>query len=126
MTHLLDTDCIINHLRGRTEIIPNSGKTYAMSVITLGELLYGAERSQNPKATREAISLFKFEFHVSVIEITEQIVVRYAALKAALSKLGALIEDFDLLIAATAIAHNLTLVTDNKKHFTRIRGLSLA
>lgn len=45
MTHLLDTDCIINHLRGRTEIIPEPGKTYAMSVVTLGELLYGVGRS---------------------------------------------------------------------------------
>ncbi|OGG29855.1 hypothetical protein A2971_01350 [Candidatus Gottesmanbacteria bacterium RIFCSPLOWO2_01_FULL_46_21] len=126
MTHLLDTDCIINHLRGRTEIIPESDKTFAMSVVTMGELLYGAERSDNPKKTRAAISIFQSEFQVSIMDITEQIVARYASIKAALSKRGVLIEDFDLLIAATAITHNLTLVTANTKHFKRIKGLLLA
>lgn len=126
MTHLLDTDCIINHLRGKKEIIPTADQAFAMSIVTLGELLYGAQRSSNPKKTQEIISIFQSDYHVSIINVTEPIIVRYASIKAALSKLGALIEDFDLLIAATALEHKLTLVTGNKKHFSRVPGLSLA
>ncbi len=126
MTHLLDTDRIIYHLRGTSEIITTPDQTFAVSIVTLGELLYGAERSNNPKKTSEAISVFQSDFHISIIDITEPIIIRYARIKAALSKHGALIEDFDLLIAATALEHNLTLVTGNKKHFSRVQGLSLA
>ncbi|MEK7119628.1 MAG: type II toxin-antitoxin system VapC family toxin [Patescibacteria group bacterium] len=125
MTHLLDTDCIINHLRGKKEIIRGSDTSYAISVVTLGELFYGANRSVNPKATHEAVDAFRAEFNVTILDITEKVMAQYARIKALLSQRGALIEDFDLLIAATAIEHHLTLVTANKKHFTRIHGLSL-
>lgn len=126
MTHLLDTDRIISHLRGKSEIIPAPNQTLAMSIITLGELLYGAERSHDPSKTREAISLLQSDFQISVLEVTEAIIIRFANIKAELSKRGALIEDFDILIAATALEQSLTLVTGNKKHFSRVPGLSLA
>lgn len=126
MTHLLDTDCIINHLRGKREIIRKSDTSYATSVVTLGELFYGANRSVNPKTTHEAVDAFRIEFNVTILDVTEKVMTQYAYIKALLSRRGDLIEDFDLLIAATALEHNLTLITGNKKHFQRIRGLSLA
>lgn len=125
MTHLLDTDVIINHLKGKKEILPSNANDYVMSVVTLGELLYGAEKSTNQQRVHESISRFRSEFHVSTIEVTEEIIRQFAKLKTVLSKTGKLIEDFDLLIAATAIEHHLTLVTGNKKHFTRIPSLKL-
>jgi len=77
MTLLLDTDCVVNHLRGKTEVVQETDTAYAMSVITLGELLYGAERSEHPKAAREAIRLFQSEFRVAVMGVTEEIAARY-------------------------------------------------
>ena len=47
-------------------------------------------------------------------------------LKASLKKSGAPLDDFDLVIAACAMIHNLTLVTNNTKHFSSIDGLELA
>lgn len=126
MTYLLDTDCIINHVRGKKEIVRESDASYAMSVITLGELFYGANRSIHPKATHEAVEAFRSEFTVTILDVTEKIMARYALVKALLSERGALIEDFDLLIAATALEHHLTLVTGNKKHFSRILGLTFS
>ena len=49
----------------------------------------------------------------------------YGEYKALLSKSGKLIDDMDMLIAATAITHNLILVTNNAKHFSRIKGLEI-
>ena len=125
MILLLDTDCIVNHLRGKTEIIQEADTSYAMSVITLGELLYGVERSEHPKAAREAIRFFQSEFLVAVMGVTEEIAARYGSIKSELAKRGELIEDFDLVIAATAVEHKLVLATGNAKHFRRIKGLVL-
>ena len=48
---------------------------------------------------------------------------KFAAIKVYLEKKGKRLEDFDLLIAVTALVNNLTLVTYNKRHFERIEGL---
>ena len=49
----------------------------------------------------------------------------YGEYKALLSKNGIIIDDMDLLIASTAITHNLTLVTNNVRHFGRIKELEI-
>ena len=48
----------------------------------------------------------------------------FGRLKADLEKAGSPLDDFDLIIASCAIAHNLILVTNNAKHFKRITGLT--
>jgi tRNA(fMet)-specific endonuclease VapC len=57
--------------------------------------------------------------------VTDQIVERFARQRAALRRQGQLIPDMDLLIAATALEENLTLVTRNIRHFERIPELRL-
>ena len=47
----------------------------------------------------------------------------FGMLKASQEKSGTRLDDFDLIIAACALAHNLTLVTNNIKHFKRTKGL---
>jgi tRNA(fMet)-specific endonuclease VapC len=49
----------------------------------------------------------------------------FASEKARLRKIGEPIDNFDLLIGATAVHHGLTLVTNNTKHFQRIQGIQL-
>jgi tRNA(fMet)-specific endonuclease VapC len=49
----------------------------------------------------------------------------YAKEKARLRKAGAPVDDFDLLIGATAIAYNLVLVTNNTEHFDRLKGIRI-
>lgn len=49
----------------------------------------------------------------------------FAAEKARLAKAGQIIPDFDLLIGTTAIVHGMTLVTNNTKHFQRLKGIEL-
>lgn len=62
---------------------------------------------------------------VAVLDVTPAVARVYAESKAALRKQGNLIEDFDLLIGATAIAYNLTLITNNVSHFERIPDIML-
>ena len=60
-----------------------------------------------------------------LLPITPAIMNTFGELKAYLSKSGKIITDMDLLIASTAITHNLILVTNNEKHFQRIEELEI-
>ena len=60
-----------------------------------------------------------------ILPITEAIIKRFITIKLLMETGGEKLADFDLLIAATAIEHNLTLITGTKT-FQRIKGLTLA
>ena len=69
---------------------------------------------------------FLRENGVALVELSREIMRAYAHERARLEKKGEGLDQFDLLIAATALAHSLILVTRNTKHFSRIEGLRLA
>lgn len=126
MTHILDTDVIINHIHAATlPPFPNNA-SLAISVITLAELLYGIHRSSNPSKMLSWLDGFISEQSIAILPIDKATVELFTQTKLALEKRGEKLADFDLLIAATALEHNLTLITGNKKHFSRIPGLTLA
>jgi len=123
--YLIDTDTMICFLNGDPQVHASMGchekDPKALSVITYGELLYGAAKSQRPlpntARVRRAAEL------LPVIEIGPPIAELFGALKASLEKDGERLDDFDLLIAATALTLNYAVVTNNEKHFRRIEGL---
>jgi predicted nucleic acid-binding protein len=92
-------------------------------VITLGEVYQQAFESTNPDAYLASFRNFITPFRV--IPVTEPIAVRFAEIRALLSRRGELISDFDMLIAATALHYNLTVLTFNYRHFSRIPDLLL-
>ena len=125
--YLIDTDIIIYSLKGVPEVV-NSFRKYAnepkaISVITYGELVYGAEKSQfrinNLAKVHRVRELFP------VAEVTPAIMDTFGELKADLSKDGKIIDDFDLIIAATALSMGYSVVTNNEKQFSRIPNLTL-
>jgi tRNA(fMet)-specific endonuclease VapC len=59
------------------------------------------------------------------LPITDEIIIQAADLYALLHQEGQLISDADILIAATALRHNLVMVTENVDHFRRIPGLRI-
>jgi tRNA(fMet)-specific endonuclease VapC len=127
MQYLLDTNTCIFFLRGKLkldDIIREKGRENCfISEITVAELRYGAENSEHPKKSHDAVDAFIAG--ISIIPIYGSIR-RYAKEKVRLRKTGKLIHDeFDLLIGATAIVNNLTLVTDNSKDFARLDGLKM-
>lgn len=93
-----------------------------ISEITLAELKYGVAKSTNP--TRNNKTLNNFLSGVQILPIFNALDI-FAQEKARLKKEGQPIDDFDLLIGASAIINNLTLVTNNERHFERLKGIRL-
>jgi tRNA(fMet)-specific endonuclease VapC len=95
----------------------------ALSVITFGELLYGAAKSAQQtiaiERLRELIRL------LPALPLPENAAEKYGAIRAELESKGEMIGNNDLWIAAHALAAKLTLVTNNEKEFRRVRGLKV-
>lgn len=124
---LIDTDIIIYSFKGSQVVEGNFRKhrmdPMAISVITYGEMVYGARKSRqierNLAAARRVAEIYP------MLPVTQSVIETFAGLKADLEVAGTPLDDMDLLIAATALSHNLTLVTNNEQHFSRIPGISL-
>lgn len=127
MQYLLDTNTCVFFLRGKLnldELIRSKGtENCFISELTVFELKYGAENSENRKKSHQAVS--KFISGLSVIPIYG-VVEKYAEEKVRLRKNGTPMHDeFDLIIGVTAIVNNLTLVTDNTKDFKYLDKLKI-
>ena len=127
MAYLIDTDILIFGLKGDSRVQlwmeKNQNIPKSISVITFGELIYGARKSKHPEkniaTTNRIAELFP------IIDINKGIIEVFGEIKAKLEQKGTRIEDMDLMIAATAIYMDLSLVTNNKSHFSRISDLIL-
>jgi tRNA(fMet)-specific endonuclease VapC len=127
MIYLIDTDVIIYSLRNNQTVHLNFQRNKAIpkaiSVVTYGELVYGARKSRltqkNLAAARRIAEIFP------ILDITPSVMDTFGELKALLELEGNRIDEMDLLIASTALCHNMILVTNNTKHFGRIEGLKL-
>jgi tRNA(fMet)-specific endonuclease VapC len=95
----------------------------AISVITWGELLYGADKSKQRKKALELLAEFKT--FVPVLPIPETAGNTYGIIRASLESQGQPIGNNDLWIAAHAKAAGLTIVTNNEREFRRIAGLKV-
>ena len=124
MEIILDTNTIIDIFKGKinTELIEISDKNFFVSIISVGELYFGAENSSNPQKHIEQINLFLQT--VTVIYIDVDTSKKYAKVRAQLKKIGRPIPENDIWIAAMTIQNNLLLVS-NDKHFDNIVGLNL-
>lgn len=125
MKYLVDTDVIIDHLRRKVALTEQILDEGAISIVSLGELIYGTYKSSHPQKSlitlKEDLQILDFE----IINLNEIIMAEFGRIKADLEIKGERLDDFDLLIAATAVVNNLILVTRNIKHFKRIKNLKL-
>tara|TARA_R110000796_G_scaffold96719_1_gene202905 strand:+ start:305523 stop:305879 length:357 start_codon:yes stop_codon:yes gene_type:complete len=93
-----------------------------ISEITLAELKYGVANSASPE--RNNLVLSNFLSGIQILPIFDGLDT-FANEKARLRKEGRPVDDFDLLIGSSAIANDLTLVTNNEKHFDRLTGIKM-
>ena len=127
MNYLLDTNIVIYWLKGNRQIenrvLEEGIEKIAISFVTLSELYYGAYKSQRKKENIDNVK--KLMKKIECIETNSEICNIYGALKADLEKEGKIIDDADLFVAATALNKNMVLVTNNTKHFKRIKALRI-
>jgi tRNA(fMet)-specific endonuclease VapC len=125
---LLDTDTVIYALKGQAKVAENLRAhlhdPLYLSTITVMELYYGAYKSQNVDANLAKLKTIEESF--TLLPPGPETVETFGKMKAILEAQGLRLADLDLIIAATALTRNLTLVTNNQRHFGRILGLKLA
>jgi len=126
--YLLDTDTLIFFLKGDERVVQrfreSSGSPKALSVVTYGELLYGAHKSS--RTQQNLAKVYRLAEIYPVIHISRAVMECFGGMKAELGRNGISVDDFDLLIGCTALTLNYTVVTNTMKHFSRIPGLRVA
>ncbi len=121
-SYLLDTNVIIALFAGDTTVhryLMAADEIYVPSIV-IGELSYGALKSG--RATENLARVKEFAADNVVLSCDSETALRYGAVKAALHKAGRPIPENDIWIAAIALQHEQTLVTDDA-HFREIEGL---
>ena len=125
---LLDSDICVYALSGHHPKILRTldrklpGQV-VVSVIALGELLDGAERSADGRAAKQRIAALTSV--AEVLPLPAAAAEHYGAIRAELERRGNPIGPNDLWIAAHAMAESLILVTNNQREFKRVKGLKV-
>jgi tRNA(fMet)-specific endonuclease VapC len=126
VSFLLDTDTCSAHLRQvavvTSKFLQYTGRLH-VSTLTVGELYVWALRAKAPP--RRMQSLLELLDDVTVLDVTETVARRFGEVRAGLLDAGKPAPNLDLFIAATALVHDLTLVTHNVQDFKNIPGLRI-
>ena len=127
MKYLVDTDWTIDYLHKGDRTVRRLEELFAdeagLSVISLAELYEGLARSRNPDADAESLRLFLEA--VEAVPLDDAACRIFGEERARLREGGNIIGDMDILIGATAISNNLTLLTNNTRDFKRMQGLKV-
>lgn len=125
MRYLLDTNICVYLLNGdavlKNKVAESGISSIAVCNSILAELYFGAYNSRKTAENLERIERFKKD--MTILSDSEESAMLFGRIKAELKSKGCIIEDFDILIASTAMANTCILVTNNEKHFSRIDGL---
>jgi tRNA(fMet)-specific endonuclease VapC len=129
MKYMLDTNICIYLIKKKSEKVLRHFKAHAIgdigiSSITLAELRYGVEKSQQVQKNREA--LYEFLLPLEIADFDDKATVSYGTVRAALEKAGTPVGSMDMLIGAHALSLGATLVTNNGREFKQIKGLKIA
>jgi tRNA(fMet)-specific endonuclease VapC len=124
--YLLDTNICIFFIKGQyylnQKIAEVGEQNCFISEITVAELKYGVENSKTIEAMRSVVEAFIPQF--AIIPIYNSLDI-YAREKTKLRRQGQIIDDFDILIGATAIANDMIMVTNNVMHLSRLDNIKI-
>lgn len=124
--YLLDTDIVVFFLRNKKNIAEHlallSPNDVFVSEVTVAELEYGNRCSGRYEENKYMVE--RFLSSVNIVPFSDAILL-YAEERYRLRMLGQSIEDFDLLIGCTAVSENFIMVTNNAKHYSRIKGIRI-
>lgn len=127
MKYLVDSDYIANYLGAwpnAIQLLSSFAKDdLSISLITYGEIYEGIHFQRDPQKTTDVFQ--RFLRSVVILSPMQPTMQHFAHIRGELRRTGKIIGDFDILIAATAIQHNLTIVTRNIRDYERIPDLNL-
>ena len=128
MKYLIDTDWIIDHFNNVIETVAKleelASQGVAISVVSLAELYEGVYYSRDMAKSQKLLNEFLAP-DLNVLGIDENVCRVFGQQRGKLRKEKKLINDFDLLIASTALHYNLIVLSNNRKHFEKTEGLKI-
>jgi len=127
LKYLLDTNIVIYVIKRRPlevlELFNANGNRMAISVVTLAELLHGAEKSAQPTSNLAVVE--DFCSRLQVLSYTPKAAQHYGSIRTSLEMMGQPIGVNDLHIAAHARSEGLVLVTNNIREFEKVPALQV-
>lgn len=127
VNYLVDTNIVSELLKYESDFtllknMSKHGGDMAISVFTLDELVYGAKKSTSPRKQSAILDFIENDVcdNFERIDFDEKSAVIHANIQAEMEKIGNPVPYDDSMIAATALANSMTLVTRNTKHFQAI------
>ena len=125
LKYMIDTNIAIYTLKNRPTKVRAAFKKHSgemcLSAVSLGELIFGAEKSA--RVEHNLMVIEGFAARLKVESFNAQVAAHFGQLRAELAKSGKLIGPFDMMIAGHARAMGLILVTNNRREFDRVPGL---
>jgi predicted nucleic acid-binding protein len=127
MFYILDADWVIDALVGRNRaadiLVELAPQGIAISLVTVGELYEGTFGFPDSAAHIRTVREFLHPFYH--LNLNDPIMERFAEIRSTLRRQGQIIADFDILLAATALHYDLTVLTRNTRHLKRVPGLKI-
>ncbi len=127
MQFLVDTDWVIDCLNGIERVALRFDefrpRGIGLSIVSLAELYEGVFGAADPQAREQELQAFLAD--VEIVDLDPEVCRVFAEERRRLRAVRSLIGDFDLLMGATALRHNLTLLTNNRRHFERVQDLTI-
>lgn len=127
LKYMLDTNIVIYTIKNKPQPVRETFKRHqgqmCISTVTLGELIYGAERSAQPERNLADIEGLAARLDVSPFDT--EAATHFGQLRAELYRSGNPIGPYDMMIAGHARSLGLILVTNNANEFSRVPGLRI-
>ncbi len=122
--YLLDTNIAIAFLENDTVVVQrvDDADNVFLASVVVGELSYGAHKSSRPRENLARVEALATQLPILICDV--EVAWRYGEIKKALRDKGRPIPENDIWIAATALKHDLTLVTRDG-HFGEVAGLKV-
>ena len=124
--YIIDTNTCIEYFKHRNGVPERMNQVRRediyVSEVTIAELLFGAVHSRNVE--RHLREVQELQQDITVLPISD-VLHEYAEIRHSLTSQGCIVEDFDILIGATARHYGYIVVTDNLKHFAPMPGVNV-
>ncbi len=127
LKYLLDTNIVIYTMKNRPQQVKRRFQQHhgqmGISAVTIGELVFGAEHSQ--EVERNLVDIEAMAARLEIVPFDNKAAYHFGQIRAVLYRTGQPIGPYDMMIAGQARAIGLILVTNNIKEFERVPGLLL-